>query len=292
VQNLLILVFMEHGHYACQLHGQEYDPGLKDLPDSLVLSKQELAEPSVWKGALDKAGAILGVTLRSQLRTANHQNELVKQVREEAEAYLHSAETLVEVLRQRLAQLGVSDQGQRLATAEYALTLMNQLRDLEGTALVEALGNSEAPSSDQALGRSLKTAQEVASRVKHNNWALLEKIWKGGNAEAQAIKERVIEALKADELAKPIGPVLERAQGDATALIAPTPPVVDPPKPPGGEGGGTGSGPIKRVVRQEQRHGLTRQQAKQLFAELEAQLSDDQELDVDFTITTREGQDA
>ncbi|HSH47693.1 MAG TPA: phage resistance protein, partial [Halomonas sp.] len=173
VQNLLILVFMEHGHYACQLHGQEYDPGLKDLPDSLVLSKQELAEPAVWKGALDKAGAILGVTLHSQLRTANHQNELVKQVREEAEAYLHSAETLVEVLRQRLAQLSVSDQGQRLATAEYAVTLMNQLRDLEGTALVEAVANSEAPSSDQALGRSLKTAQEVASRIKHNNWTLL-----------------------------------------------------------------------------------------------------------------------
>lgn len=290
VQNLLILVFMEHGQYACQLHGQEYDPGLKDLPDSLVLSKQELAEASVWKGALDKAGAILGVTLRSQLLTANHQNELVKQVREEAEAYLHSAETLVEVLRQRLAQLGVSDQGQRLATAEYALTLVNQLRDLEGTALVEALANCKPPSSEAALGRSLKTAHEVASRVKHNNWALLEKIWKGGNAEAQAIKERVIEALKADELAKPIGPVLERAQEDATALIAPTPSVVAPPKPP--EGSGTGSGPIKRVVRQEQRHGLTRQQAKQLFAELEAQLSDDQELDVDFTITTREGQDA
>lgn len=128
VQNLLLLVFMEHGHYACQLHGQEYDPGLKDLPDSLVLSKQELAEPSVWKGALDKTGAILGVTLRSQLRTANHQNELVKQVSEEAEAYLHSAETLVEVVRHRLAQLGVSDQGQRLATAEYALSLISLWR--------------------------------------------------------------------------------------------------------------------------------------------------------------------
>ncbi|MGM0694049.1 MAG: DUF6079 family protein [Pseudomonadota bacterium] len=292
VQNLLILVFMEHGHYACQLHGQEYDPGLKDLPDSLVLSKQELAEPAVWKGALDKAGAILGVTLRSQLRTANHQNELVKQVHEEAEAYVPSAETLVEVLRQRLAQLGVSDQGQRLATAEYAVTLMNELRDLEGTALVEALAGCQAPSSDQALGRSLKTAQEVASRVKHNNWALLEKIWKGGNAEAQAIKERVIEALKADELAKPVGPVLERAQEDATALIAPTPPVTDPPTPPGGGGGDTGTGPAKRVVRQDQRRGLSRQQARQLFAELEAELSDEQLLDVEFTITTREGQDA
>lgn len=291
VQNLLILVFMEHGHYACQLHGQEYDPGLKDLPDSLVLSKQELAEPAVWKGALDKAGAILGLTLRSPLRTANHQNELVKQVREEAEAYLHSAETLVEVLRQRLAQLGVSDQGQRLATAEYALTLMSQLRDLEGTALVEALANSEAPSSEQALGRSLKTAQEVASRVKHNNWALLEKIWQGGSSEAQALKERVIEALKADELAKPIGPVLDRAQADATALITPTPTVTDPPKPPGGGGGGTVNGPTKRVLRQEQRHGLTRQEARQLFAELEAQLSDNEELDVDFTISRREGRD-
>lgn len=291
VQNLLILVFMEHGHYACQLHGQEYDPSVKDLPDSLVLSKQELAEPAVWDAALEKAGAIFGLTLRSQLRTANHQNDLVKQVREEADAYLHSAETLVEVLRQHLGQLGVSDQGQRLATAEYALTLMSQLRDLEGTALVEALANSKAPSSDQALGRSLKTAQEVASRVKHNNWTLLEKIWQGGSAEARAIKERVIEALKADELAKPIGPVLDQAQQDGTSLIAPTPTLTDPPKSPGDESGNKGKGSNKLVVRQEQRHGLTRQQARQLFAELEAELSDSEELDVDFTISRREGRD-
>uniref|UniRef100_UPI002624A539 hypothetical protein n=1 Tax=uncultured Halomonas sp. TaxID=173971 RepID=UPI002624A539 len=86
--------------------------------------------------------------------------------------------------------------------------------------------------------------------------------------------------------------VLDRAQEDATALITPTPPVIDPPKPPDGGSGGTGKGPSKRVVRQERRHGLTRQQARQLFAELEAQLSDSEELDVDFTISRREGRDA
>ncbi|MGM8930219.1 phage resistance protein [Salinicola halophyticus] len=291
VQNLLILVFMEHGHYACQLHGHEYEPSLKDLPDNLVLSKQELAEPSVWAGALEKAGAILGVSLRSQLRTANHQNDLVRQVRDEAEAYLSSAENLVEVLRRQLSQLGVAGQGQRLATAEYAVSLMDKLRSLEGTALVQHLANSQAPSSDLALGRSLKTAQEVASRVKHNNWALLEKIWEGGHVEAQAIKERVIEALKADELAKPIGPVLDRAQNDATGLIAPAPPVINPPPPTGGETN-IDPGGSSRLVRRDRRHGLTRQQARQLFAELEAELADDQVLDVDFTITTREGRDA
>jgi hypothetical protein len=291
VQNLLILLFMEHGHYACQLHGQEYEPSLKDLPENLVLSKQELAEPDVWARALEKAGAILGVTLRSQLRTANHQNDLARQVRDGAGAYLSSVESLAEVLRRQLSLLGVADQGQRLATADYAVSLMDKLCSLEGTRLVQHLADSRAPSSDQALGRSLKTAQEVASRIKHNNWALLEKIWKGGGVQAQAIKEGVIDALKADELAEPIGPVLDRAQNDATALIAPTPPVIDPPPPTGGETGTDTSGP-SRVVRCDRRYGLTRQQARQLFVELEAELADDQFLDVDFTITTREGRDA
>ena len=68
--------------------------------------------------------------------------------------------------------------------------------------------------------------------------------------------------------------------------------MIDPPKPPGGGDGDTGSNSTERVVRQEQRHGLTHQQARQLFAELEAQLSDDEELDVDFTIRRREGRDA
>ncbi|TMU14881.1 phage resistance protein [Halomonas sp. ATBC28] len=291
VQNLLILVFMEHGHYACQLHSREYEPGLKDLPDSLVLSKLELAEPPVWKDAIDNAGAILGVTLRSQLRTANHQNELVKQVREEAEAYVPSAEALVDVLRHRLTKLGVSDQGNRLATAEYALSLMNDIRELEGTALVVALASSQAPSTNLSLGRSLKTAREVVSRVQHNNWDLLEKIWEGGNAEAQAIKERVIEALKADELAKPISQVLDQAQRDATALIAPRPSVIDPPASIS-SGGNTKTGGTNRVVRRDQRRELTREQAIQLFVELEAEMTDDQILDFDFTILTREGRDA
>ena len=52
VQNLLIWVFAEHGHYAFNLHGGEYSPSLKDFPDGLVLIKQDLAEAAVWKKSL------------------------------------------------------------------------------------------------------------------------------------------------------------------------------------------------------------------------------------------------
>ena len=69
VQNLLILVFAEQGHYAFRLHGGEYDPNLRDFPDNLILIKQDLADPAIWKTALDNAGAVFGVNVNGLLTT-------------------------------------------------------------------------------------------------------------------------------------------------------------------------------------------------------------------------------
>jgi hypothetical protein len=64
VQNLLILIFAEHGQYAFTFRGGPYeDVTLKDIRDDLVLIKQDLAEPALWKQALDHAGALFGLTI-------------------------------------------------------------------------------------------------------------------------------------------------------------------------------------------------------------------------------------
>lgn len=286
IQNLLIIVFAEHGQYAYLQHGQEYEPSLKDMPDHLVLIKQELAEPMTWKQALDKAGAIFGLTPKT-LRTANNQNDLVKTVHDEVRLYLTHAEALKAELREQLQQLGEPLAGNRLRTADYAVDLLADLAQLDAAELVERLAACQPPASDQALGRSLNSAQDVVTLLKNNNWALLQKMWSGSNERGQAIRQKVVEALSADELVKPLGPVLRQAQLEVTELIEPTPvppvPSVPEPAPVPPEAPGF------KLVKQESRKGLGRKEAHSLFAAIEAELEEGQIIDVTYTITRKEG---
>lgn len=286
VQNLLIMVFVEYGQYACLFHGQEYDPQLKDLPDTLVLVQQELAEPAVWKQALDKAGALFGLTPHP-LRTANHQNALVKSIHETAQAGIGAADELVNVLAAQLQQLGQPLTGHRFRTAEHARDLLEALSRLDGVALVNRLADVQAPSSDQALGRSIHSAGAVTQLLQNNNWSLLTKIWESGHPGAVAIRDRVFKALDADELVTPLAPVLRQAQREATALIdpaIPTPSLVpEPPvSPPACQD--------QRVVRQAARTGLTRRQAREVFAQIEQSLGEHHTLDLTWTISTTDPQ--
>ena len=94
VQNLLIMVFAEHGQYAFNLHGGPYDNvTLKDIRDDLVLIKQALAEPDRWKKALEQAAALFGITVNA-LRTANNQNALQKEVQDAVGVHLEACRTL------------------------------------------------------------------------------------------------------------------------------------------------------------------------------------------------------
>ncbi len=88
------MVFAEHGQYAFSLHGQDYEPTLKDMPDNLLLTKQDLAEPNIWKLGVDNASAIFGLT-PNKLRTANHQNALEKMCRMRLSANLGIARNLL-----------------------------------------------------------------------------------------------------------------------------------------------------------------------------------------------------
>jgi hypothetical protein len=286
VQNLLIMVFAEHGQYAYLHHGHEYEASLKDMPDHLVLIKQELAEPATWKQSIDKAGAIFGLVPKV-LRTANHQNELVKLVHDEVRLYISPAENLKDELRLQLQRLGEPLAGNRLRTAEYAVDVLSELARLEGAELVGKLATSQSPSSDQALGRSLKSAQDVVSLLKNNNWSLLEKMSSGSNPKGKAIRLKVVEALNADELVKPLGPVLRQAQQEVTELIEPIPaPPVEPSQdivPP------LPTQPGIKVIKQVSRNGLGHQEAQRLFAAIAAELEEGQVIDVTYTISCREG---
>ncbi|MTW22209.1 phage resistance protein [Allochromatium palmeri] len=279
VQNLLILVFAEHGQYAFTFHGGPFeDVSLKDIRDDLVLIKQELAEPEIWRKALDHFAAVLGHTI-NPLLTANNQNALQKEVQAEVNARLEDCRSLVADLTQQLDALGLAATGNRLANARLAVQWLEDLQSREGPALVEALAELEPVTSLQALGRSLITATRVSHALADNNWDLLRAVW--GEGEGTRIKRAVADALAADELVTSLADALKQAQADATRLIqrppAVVPPIDPPPTPPVRPKG-------KRVLKQDDRQGLAVDEARRVLEEIEPLLSDGVTLDISYRI--------
>jgi hypothetical protein len=271
-QNLLIMVFAEHGQYAFMMHGKDYEPTLKDMPDNLVLIKQDLAEPNIWKKGVDNASAIFGLTPHT-LRTANHQNALEKDVLDEVKRQLGHCEELVTELRGALSRVNHSTQCNRLRNAEYAVSLLQTLQAKQGAELITALADIQPPTNAMALAKSIASAASVTQAIQDNNWQLLETVWKSGG-EALLIKLRVSAALVADELVTALAQALRQAQSDATdQLTRNVPPATpEPVIPPAGAGGKTSGG--RKVLEQVQQSGLTGKQARSLFAEIESKLQD------------------
>ena len=111
-------------------------------------------------------------------------------------------------------------------------------------------------------------------------------MWSGADADGKAIKQRVCDALVADELVTSLVPALRQAQADATAIIEkrlqaarPVEPELKPEPQPAGH----------RVIKQAQQSGLSSRQARSLFSEIEGQLKEGCLLDVSYTIIETDG---
>mgnify|MGYP000113761603 CR=1 FL=1 len=276
VQNLLIMVFAEHGQYAFTLHGGPFnDVILKDIRDDLVLIKQELADPQKWKLALDNAGGLFGLTV-NPLRTANNQNDLQKQVLESVTTHLEACRTLVGDLTRQLNTLRMGLGCNRLRNAELVVKLLEELQGKEGAVLVEALADIKPATNLQALARSIATANRVSNAIADNNWELLESVWGGSDSEAVKIKSAVVDALAADELVISLAAALKQAQSDATAIItrrAPPPTPQPDPVPKG-----------KKVLKSGSKQGISASEARTLLSEIQSELREGMTVDISYSI--------
>ena len=279
VQNLLILVFAEHGQYAFGLHGGPApEPGLKEIRDELVLVKQALPESGEWKQALEVAGRLFGVSV-SPLLTASNQNLLQRAVHEAARDHLDPCRHLAADLEIRYEALGLAPDGDRLRNARLAVAVLEGLREPEGPELVRALARVEPITTLPALARSIASAREIGQTLAGYNWALLELVW--GRDDGADIRARVEAALRADELVTGLGGVLRQAQVDATGLIAGKPPQSPGPgpkpaivKPP----------PEREVVAQVEEKTLDATGARALLNRLEQELQEGDQVVISYTV--------
>jgi hypothetical protein len=172
------------------------------------------------------------------------------------------------------------------ANAENAVVLLNALKGKEGAELITELANVQPVTSTQALAKSITSAARVAQSIQGNNWALLESIWNAGDAAGARIKQKVLDAVTADELVTPLSEALRQAQEDVTKIITsrvqqPVPPVIPDPV----------SKPGRRILKEGKKSDIDLAEAKALFNQIEQDLKPGQKLDISYTIVEVNGDD-
>ncbi|WP_322753649.1 DUF6079 family protein [Frankia sp. Cas3] len=203
------------------------------IRDECELRPEPMPPTATWNVAIRRAGAIFGVPVSTHLTSATV-GALDKKVRAEAAALATGAAKLVDQVRDAYERLNVplDPETGRLATARAVATLVDRIyRAGDRVQLVAVLADTSGVTvTDEALGRSLKSATDLSDTLAVYRWDHLAPLLAGGrdnrlgwneraSREATVILDRLSVAVRADELADPLIPVLDQARDDLFALI-------------------------------------------------------------------------
>jgi hypothetical protein len=183
--------------------------------------------------AVRRAAAIFGVAV-APLLSGQNVAKLAGDVREVARERRDGCRQLVAGLQRagEPERLGVDLRGaNRSRNAAAGLTLVEQVLAAEGRGLATALAKAQVPTSEHALGISLKKASDLAAVLEAAEWGILHAACELPDARAEegrAIRAMLALAFEADELATALGSSLKTAQAEAITLIRRVP----PPQPP------------------------------------------------------------
>lgn len=193
------------------------------LTDDMELRPERLPAAGDWELAVPRVQALFGIPA-NQFLTGTAVTELTERVTEAAARLTEPADLLAQRLTKAYAQLGLpsdADTG-RLATAIAGRDLVQGLRrSHDRVRLIEALARAELPTTEQAVAKSLQSAEAVARAVDAFSWDRLRPLidaerGSGDQArKAKALLDRLRDALRADELAQSLQPALKRADDDA-----------------------------------------------------------------------------
>jgi hypothetical protein len=221
--DLVILSVAAEANWALLNAGSQVTkPVLGRLQVDWQLVAQDLPSEEVWKQARLRAEAI-GVMAISALRSATTVANLSQRI--VARLVIDGGQAvrdLVPQLDAAAARLSVSGEGDRFATARAALSLVDALRRQPDRA-AEVLVLATVPTSVAALGTSIVQSEAVTSALRDANWDLVKAATELGGpsaADAAAVRGRLADALRADELAVGLVARLRDAIAASTQVLA------------------------------------------------------------------------
>jgi len=223
LQNLIILSFAAQTNRSFYLHGTPVAPGLEKLENELELREEKLPSEDAWKVAIERGGAIFGITTSALLNAANLA-QFTSKLRETAERLLPEVQNSLKWLERVPNAFSGTDPKllRRYGTAQEGLALLRLIGSSEGASLVQKISTQPLAATPAALGSGLAKAHEVATALEGASWEILDGIRsaQGAHAEtAQAILDTLKQALAADEYVTALKPVLQAAQKNAVTLI-------------------------------------------------------------------------
>ncbi len=252
VESLVILSWALQTNRTPIRAGLPIEMKIGRLEPDVELRPEALPDAAEWAAAGPRIEAIFGVAV-SPLLNASNMARALKGVREQAHAYGEAVRRLAELLPPRISALGLST-NDRLATAKAVAELVAAVQATsDDVEIVRRLAALAPPTSEQAMGRSLKSAGQVADTLADPTaWRLfsnLDRLEDARKADARRILETVSDAVARDELAVAMAPVVRKAALDAADLLTPAPPPPPPPPDPLPPSGTATGDEAKRVLR-------------------------------------------
>ncbi|MGV3722759.1 MAG: phage resistance protein, partial [Actinomycetota bacterium] len=221
-QNLVILTFVAQTDRACFRGGLPFQAALNILSDECELREQQLPDAEQWESAVERAEALFGVSI-SPLRNAANVAQLASDVQKIASESRVACDLYATRLRNLLDSWGGGiSEAPRLLTAGAMLGVTDRLQSAKPEGIVAALARSEIPTTLEAMGVCRRDAARLAEQFEKANWGVFEVLRSLAtpfDTEAESILEEVAAALRADELALPLGPALQVAHAQALRLI-------------------------------------------------------------------------
>jgi hypothetical protein len=277
-ENLIILVFAAQTNRSFFLHNAPTDVTLAKLPDDAELREQQLPPEASWVVAIERAGRILGAT-SSPLLNASNVAKLADDIQNKMKSGVDHCGTLVEDVAGHLADFAVpTSQAPRHQTAEAVASLLESIRDAKPAIVIQTLANLTPVTSEAAMGSSFSSVKSVVDAMAATQWKLfdsLRQIHDERATAAQALLQRVSDALKSDQHVTDLGPVLRIEQSKAIDLLTASPP---PPLPPPDR-----KPPIKPPVKTEKvvvdsgtRENLSLSEADEIIAQLRKKTASNQ----------------
>lgn len=192
------------------------------LRNDWELRAQDLPADDVWEEALRRA-IEMGVVPASRLKSATSVADLTDRIHADIVGdRTADVRELVATLRSLADLLALSDDVPRRRTATGAVALVDELARRPEHA-VAVLAGASIPTTAAAMGTSIAQAGAVVAKTRAVHLPLLEQaisLTGTHTSAATALRDRLVEALSADELTIGLAGRLDDAQRAATDLLA------------------------------------------------------------------------
>jgi hypothetical protein len=227
VQNLVILAFAAQADRSLVRNGAPAQASIDRIDDAVELREEALPDEPAWTKARERAAALFGLT-PGEVRKGATMASLASDLKKKAGEKRTSLADLMQELKPRAAALNIQTTAPRLLTIVSAQALLSSLAGASSPLLtIEVLAQATLETSEAAVSRLLASAENLRLTMAAVPWDMVITaltLTDHRRAAAEGLRNKLIEAIEADEHVVALKPILQEVQSRAASLLADTRP--------------------------------------------------------------------